>query len=98
MKPASSPQDEDIIKILKDLESLKAEYPAQLLAARRADFIEKVAQRSQVTTEESLTPKDQEIVELVRGLSSIENKYPSKLLAARRSAFRHQIVQVNQAG
>ena len=96
MKRASPQQDQEIFKILRDFEDLKAEYPPQLLAARRAAFIDQVIQRSQVEIEEGLTPNDQDVVKLLSGLKSIDGEYPTKLLTARRSAFMRQVAQMGR--
>ena len=97
MKPGRSPEDQDIIKILKDLESLKAEYPAELLAARRAAFLDQLEKQGQVEAAEDLPSKDQKLAELFGGLKSVEDhQYPSKLLTARRAAFQRQIARANR--
>ena len=48
MKPTPSPQDsrwdEEVIKMLKQVGSLRVEYPSKLFAARRAAFILQVQQ------------------------------------------------------
>ena len=62
MKPTSSPQnqeqDQEIVDILKGLESLKVEYPPELLAARRAAFVAQIKQYSKGTVKEELPSKD----------------------------------------
>jgi len=96
MKSNPSSQDQDIIEILKDLASHKVPYPPELLEARRAAFVNQVAQRSQVEIEEGLTAKNQEVVQTLQNLKAVEAEYPAKLLTARRSAFRRQIVKANR--
>jgi hypothetical protein len=97
MKPDSSRQDPDITKILKGLESHKAEYPEDLLAARRAAFLRQVDQKTKVEIQQEVTPQEQEITQLFAGLRSLEAAYPENLLAARRSAFKHQILRAQPA-
>src|SRR5829696_6125210 len=99
MRSVRPSKDEDIIKILKEMESLKAEYPAELLAARRAAFIGQLDQSKTVEAADELTSKDQKLVELFGGLKSVENHpYPSQLFASRRAAFRQQITKSNRVG
>src|SRR6187200_2662666 len=97
MKPDSSRQDPDITKILKGLESHKAEYPEDLLAARRAAFLQQVDQKTEVEIQQEVAPQDQEITQLFAGLRSLETAYPESLLAARRSAFKHRILLAQPA-
>jgi hypothetical protein len=98
MKPDSQDpeKDQEIFQILKGFASLKAEYPAELLAARRAAFIDQVVQSSQVEVTEELISKDQEIIRLLSSFRSVEAEYPSKLLTARRTAFVRQAAQVGR--
>ncbi|MEO8357908.1 MAG: hypothetical protein ABI621_18530 [Chloroflexota bacterium] len=96
MKQSSSSHDQDIIQILKDLDSIKAEYPPELLAARRAAFMDQVLQRTAVEVTEGWSPKNQHVIEHLRGLKSIQAEYPSKLWTARRFAFRRQIARMER--
>jgi hypothetical protein len=80
----SSSQDQEIIKLLESLKALDAEYPSELLAARRGAFIEYIARR-QAGVREALSVQDQEIVQLLETLGSRDAEYPSELLAARRA-------------
>jgi hypothetical protein len=41
-------EDEELIKLLKDLGNLKSEYPLELLATRRTAFIAQVEQWEKV--------------------------------------------------
>ena len=96
MKPTLSPQDKEIIELLKRLGTLKAEYPAELLAARRAAFAAQIEERK--VTGASETDKteyfsQEQVIELLEGLKPIVAEYPSELLAARRAAFRAQVEQ-----
>jgi hypothetical protein len=84
-------QDQKIIKLLQDLGSLEAEYPPELLSARRSAFLAQIEQLKTAEVEEGLAPADQEIVRLLGHLKSSIAEYPPELLAARHSAFLQQI-------
>jgi len=90
-----SPQDQEMIDLLKRLEPLKEEYPPELLAARRAAFIAQVEQRKAAGAKEELLSNEQTI-ELLEGLKPVVVEYPSDLLAARRAAFLAQVEQYNE--
>src|ERR1051325_179025 len=94
MKRASSSEDEEIIKVLKELASRKASYPPDLLAARRAAFMDQITQGGQAEVKDGLTLKDQEVIRFLQRTKSFEPEYPSILVAARRTAFRKQIAQM----
>ena len=94
MKPTSSSQDEEIIELLKRLGTLKAEYPAELLAARRAAFTAQIEERKVKGAnheEEYLSPE--RIVEILESLKPVVAEYPVELLSARRAAFITQVEQ-----
>ncbi|MGZ9220615.1 MAG: hypothetical protein ACXW4Q_00785 [Anaerolineales bacterium] len=95
MKSTSSQRDREIIELLESLKSLEAQYPPELLAARRAAFLGhiQIAQRGMVAVQESKTTQDHEIIKNLERLKSLESEYPSELLAARRAAFIDQISQ-----
>jgi hypothetical protein len=95
VKSNSSPQRQDLLKVLKSLRSLQVEYPVDLLAARRAAFI------SQIEKHHAKQAEEQEVAEtqlrtLLQGLKSAEGDYPPELLSARRAAFLEQIRQHNE--
>lgn len=96
MKPTPSPQnqehDQDIIELLKGLESNKVEYPPDLLAARRAAFIAQIKQYGQGGENEMLA-SNRQFTKRLKELKSIKADYPSELLAARRAAFIAAIEQ-----
>jgi len=91
--PTPSQQEQEIIEILKSLESVKAEYPPELLAARRAAFIGQIIQRGGASAKEALELEDQETIKLLEVLQSVKSEYPPELLTARRAAFIGQITQ-----
>jgi hypothetical protein len=97
MTATPSPQDQEIIEILKRLETLKAEYPPELLAARRAAFLAQVEERSEVGVKEEL-PSEAQVMEALEGLKSVATDYPSELLAGRRAAFLAQVKQQKEVG
>jgi hypothetical protein len=77
------------------LETLRAEYPVELLAARRAAFIAQIEQYNGFEVKEVLPSKDQ-MIKLLEGLKPVVAEYPADLLAARRAAFIAQIEQHNE--
>ena len=95
MKSTPSPQDEEIIELLKRLGTLKAEYPAELLAARRAAFAAQIEQRRADGAKKQEYYSQEQVIELLEGLKPVVAEYPSELLSARRSAFLAQIEQHN---
>ena len=95
MKPTPSPHDETIIELLKRVGTLKAEYPPELLAARRAAFIAQIEQQ-EITGADEAFPSEKQVIELLQGLKLLASEYPSELLAARRAAFLAQIEEHNR--
>ncbi len=91
-------EDQKIIKLLQDLGSLKAEYPPELLAARRTTILVQIEQLKTGGVEERLTPEDKEVVTLLGNLKSAQAQYPAELLAARRSAFLQQVAAAENLG
>lgn len=95
MKPVHSSKkdegDQKVIKLLQELGSIKAEYPPELLRARRAAFLGQIDQLRTGQVEEGLAPGDQDIVRLLGNLKSAQAEYPPELLSATRSAFLGQI-------
>ena len=96
-RASSSKKNQDVHKILRDLESDKAAYPPDLLAARRAAFLEQIAQRTETVPEEKFSVRDQKVLHLLRKLKEAEDAYPVYLWHARRAAYRRQIVQLKSS-
>lgn len=96
MDKDSSSLDPDLIEILKGLESHKGEYPPELLAARRASFMEQVARRTGIVNEEGLSSEDEQVLAFLGELKTSESEYPAELLTARRSMFRRQVKQIKR--
>jgi hypothetical protein len=93
MKPTSSPRVEEIIKLLKSLGTLKAEYPAELLAARRAAFAAQIEEHKVKGAKTDEYFSQERVIELLEGLKPVKADYPPELLEARRAAFMAQIPQ-----
>ena len=83
--------DEELIKLLKDLGPIRVDYPARLLHARRAAFLERVEELSTADAVEELSAEEQELVDRLTPLKSASIDYPADLLASRRSAFLQQL-------
>ncbi len=79
------------VKHLESLQSVKAEYPSELLATRRAAFISQVEQYGKAEVKEELLAADQEIIRLLKKVKSVEPDYAPAALATRRSTFVRQI-------
>jgi hypothetical protein len=92
----SSDPDQEIIKLLQELNSKRTEYPANLLAARRAAFLEKVAKYAQPATDPGITMNDHEFIDLLEGLKSTYGEYPPELFTQRRALFVKQVSNVSR--
>jgi F5/8 type C domain len=97
MTATPSPQDQELIEILKRLETLKAEYPPELLAARRAAFIAQIEERSEVGVKEEL-PSEAQLLEVLDSFKNASPEYPPELLDARRTAFLAQVKKQKEVG
>lgn len=98
MKPTLSPEDEEIIELLKSLGTLRAEYPAELLAARRAAFIAKIEQHRANGASKTEYLSQERMVELLEHLGTLKAEYPAELLSARRAAFTARIEKYRANG
>jgi hypothetical protein len=96
VKPRSSPQDKEIIELLKSLGTLKADYPQELLAARRAAFLAKVEEHKAVGVNTEEFPSQDRVIELLEALKPVVAEYPPELFAARRDAFVARIKEHNR--
>jgi len=85
---------EKLLKTLDEMGSNQAAYPPELMAARRAAFMEQISQRTETNTAEQLSPGDRQIIQLLHKLKLVEREQPYRLLAIRRLIFRRQITQV----
>jgi hypothetical protein len=88
--------DQDLIEILKGLESKKAEYPPELLEARRKLFIEQLEQQTQLEAVNQVTAKNQTLMEIFRKLKALDPEYPPEKRARRRLIFRDQIEEISR--
>jgi hypothetical protein len=86
MTATPPPQDQEIIEILERLATLKAEYPPELFAARRAAFVAQIEAQREVGVKEEL-PSEAQVAEALGNLKRLDGEYPPELLAARRAAF-----------
>ena len=83
--------DQDLLDILRGLESKKAEYPDELLAARRKLFLEQVEKHAPLKQASDLPETDQDIAALFEGLKASKPEYPLRLLARRRLLYQKQL-------
>lgn len=97
METNPPPHDQEIIDILESLKSAQAAYPPELLAARRADFIDRINQSIRGDNQEEAVPSGRQFTKRLRELEPVREEYPSELLAARRAAFIAQIEQLRPA-
>jgi hypothetical protein len=88
-----APAGRQFTRRLKELQSVREEYPRELLAARRSAFISQIEKYRTAEVREELASKDQDILKLLKTIKSAEPEYPAKLLAARRSVFRRQLAR-----
>jgi len=95
VKPTPSPQDEEIIELLKRLGTLKAEYPPELFAARRAALVAQIEERKAKGANHNGAFSQEEVIALLEGLQAPRVEYPPQLLSPRRAAFIAQIEQRN---
>ena len=84
-------QEREIVQILKEVGKIKATYPPEQLAARRATFLARAERLRAIQLEDEFSAENQEVVKLLGNLKSAEADYPAELLAARRSAFVRQL-------
>ena len=98
MKAKPSPQDEEIIELLKSLGKLKAEYPSDLLAARRAAFTAQIEQQKANGVKKQEFLSQERVIELLESIGGFKAEYPADLLTARRAAFMAQIEQYRANG
>jgi hypothetical protein len=100
MKPTSSPQDsrweeDEVIKILRKVGSLRIEYPSELFAVRRAAFVLQMQKQEKDRVADELSSIER-FVQHFESLKFARVNYPPELLAARRAAFVELIQQRSQ--
>ena len=83
-----------MVDVLENLKRVPAEYPSELLTARRAAFLSQVKEQKEVGVKEELPSKAQ-VMQVLESLKTAPAEYPSELLTARRAAFMAQIEQHN---
>ena len=95
MKSTIPPHDQEIIEFLKKLETVKADYPPELLAARRTAFIAQIEQRKTDGESKEEYLSHDRMIQVLESLKPGAVEYPPKLLDARRAAFISQIDEYN---
>lgn len=84
---------QDLIDILKGGESQKAEYPPELLAARRKLFVEQLEKHAQHHPASELDKRDHKLLNILRNWKSVEPEYPPPMLTRRRSLYQQRIAE-----
>ena len=97
MTAKPSPQEQEIIDLLKRLEAFEGQYPPNLLASRRAAFSAQIKEQTQVGVKEEL-PSEAQVIEILERLGAVAVPYPRELLAARRAAFLAHIEEKAEIG
>jgi hypothetical protein len=98
MNSTSSPQDQEIIKLLDALKSIKAEYPPELLAKRRTAFMVQLTLSEKFSVQNFRPPEDEKIIEILENLKPVRIEYPSILMAKQRAAFLSQASKRRRVG
>ncbi len=98
MKANPSQQDQEILKLLESLKTIKADYPPELLAKRRSALIGKYELLNKKQVKGSQSPEREVIVELLKDLEQVKAVYPPVLLAKQRSAFLNQAAKHRKVG
>jgi hypothetical protein len=98
MKSRPSQQDHKLLDLLEELNSVRADYPPELLLKRRSAFLEKLVRLEKPGTEDSGVPDEEAMVEVLEGLRHVRAKYPPLLLAKRRAAFIDQLEKHHKSG
>lgn len=83
--------DQDLINVLKGLESNQVEYPPDLLAARRKLFLEQLEKHPAMQAAGEPAENNQKLLEIFRRLKALEPGYPWEMLVRRRALFKQQI-------
>ena len=97
MTAKPSPQEQEIIDLLKRLEAFEGQYPPDLIAARRAAFSAQIKEQKQVGAKQEL-PSEAQVIEILERLGTVAVPYPRELLAARRAAFLAHIEEKVEIG
>ena len=91
MKPRPSQEDQDIFNLLEELKSVHADYPTELLARRRAAFLEELGRLEKPSAEDSRLLDEEAIIGVLEGLRHVRVNYPPLLLVKRRAIFIDQL-------
>ncbi len=85
------PSKAQVMQVLERLKAVQADYPPELLSARRAAFLAQIEERNRVEVAEEQPVENGMLISLLDRLKSIEIEYPLKLWVARRTAFLAQV-------
>jgi hypothetical protein len=97
MTAKPSPQEQEIIDLLKRLEAFEGQYPPDLIAARRAAFSAQIKEHKQVGVKEEF-PSEAQVIEILKRLGAVAVPYPRELFADRRAAFLAHIEEKAEIG
>ena len=97
MKSTPSPQEQEIIKLLEALKSVKVEYPPELLANRRTAFLVQLALMEKFSVTNFPSLENEKIIEILESLKPVKAEYPSILMAKQRAAFLKQVAKRRRA-
>jgi hypothetical protein len=89
-------RDQEILNLLEELSSVKPDYPPELLAMRRAAFMELLERMEALRTKDSRPLDEQAMTEILKGLQHHNAKYPPLLLTRQRAAFLDQVAKHRQ--
>lgn len=95
-RPTRPQRDQEILDLLEELSSVMLAYPPELLARRRAAFMETLDRLDALHAKDSRSLDDQAMTEILEGLQHHNAKYPPLLLAKQRAAFLDQVAKHRQ--
>ena len=95
-RPTRPQRDQEILNLLEELSSVRPDYPPELLAMRRAAFMEMLERMEALRTKDSRSLDEQAMTEILKGLQHHNAKYPPLLLAKQRAAFLDQVAKHRQ--
>ena len=98
MNATPSPQDQEILKLLEALKSIKAEYPPELLANRRNSYLKRLTRTTEFGAKNQDVFDNGKIVALLENLKPVRTEYPSILKAKQRTAFLDQAAKKRKVG
>ena len=90
-RPTRSQRDQEILDLLEGLNSVRLEYPPELLTRRRAAFMHMLDGLDALRAKDSRSLDDQAMTEILESLQDHNAKYPPLLLAKQRAVFLDQV-------